>query len=92
MLAGWGGGGGSVPNPNQLVVLAIPSYALPPATGSGTFLTIKNFSGQIATLTPDLTDTIDGVTGPQTTFGGSVYDNLVSLTVVDYAMGQWVLV
>ena len=59
------------------------AVTLPAASGSGRVITAKNVNHGIVELTPDGTDTIDGVNS------AAVVAKNESCTVIDYASGKW---
>jgi hypothetical protein len=68
-----------------VITAGIITVNLPAATGSRRILNIKNISVSDATLSPNGSDTIDGVSGSQTL---NEYD---SITVIDYSAAKWAI-
>jgi len=62
------------------------AVTLPVAAATGRRITVKNINQGIVELTPDGTDTIDGVNS------AAVVAKDGSCTVVDYAANKWVIV
>lgn len=82
----------TVPTLQTVTNVLTSPVTLPAATGSQTFLGVKNSSGGTLTITPAGSDTIDGVSGSQTTFGSTVMRANTAVLLYDSAAGQWLII